>query len=105
MSNIAGVAGAAPALKEATALRYTISTPDTEELVTLPLGTRTYTVTNVGSRFIKVAYATGDIADNKYFTLAPWESRAVPGTLRGTLQFNLYVSSVGLETLEFDIWR
>lgn len=105
MSNIAGVAGGLPALKNPTTLRYTITLANNEESIALPSGTRTYIMTNVGKRFIKVAYDTGDIAGGSYFTLAPHESRSVPGTLRGNFSQNIYVSSPGLETLEFDIWR
>ena len=105
MTQIAGVAGGLPALKNPTTLRYTITVINTEETVALPSGTRTYIIKNVGKKFVKVAYDTGDIALGSYYTLAPFEERQVPGTLRGNISTTLYVSSPGLETIELDIWR
>lgn len=91
-------------LKNPTTFRYTITAPNVEESFSLPTGTKAFIAKNTGARFIKVAYATGEIAGGNYFTLAPWAPHPSPGTISQS-SITFYVEAPGLETIEFDIWR
>lgn len=104
MSNISGVSGGLSSIRNPTAIRYTIQVINTEESIVLPANTKTYVLRNVGKRFIRLAFATGQIALGEYLTLAPFEPAPCPGIINQT-SLTLFVYSPGLETLEIEIWR
>lgn len=105
MGVIGGISGGAgSSIKNPTTLRYTIASTNTEESISLPSGTKAYRIQNVGSRLIKIAYATGDIASGKYFTLFPFGPLDPIGIINQN-SVTIYLESSGLETIELDIWR
>jgi hypothetical protein len=82
--------------------RPVITLADTEQTLSLPIGTKAFMLKNVGNVSVRYAYTSGGTA-SAYVTLAPHASKWID-KLDATARFIYVRSSVAGHQLELEYW-